>query len=88
MSVTEVCREDRNVITFVTIEDFRKNIVRRARAVLGFRGHKNHENMLLNGNAIQHAERVLFHRTGGTHVTEEHMAEYAKFIASETQYWE
>jgi len=86
---TPQCREDRNTVVFLKREDLRKNLVRRSRAVLGFRGVKTNETILLDGNALQHAERVLWRSASADSVelSEIKLAELAKHIASETQYW-
>lgn len=80
--------EDSNVLYYANAEAFHKDLVRRARCVMGFRGASNADALNVNLNAVQHAERMVVGGFSGSFNVDEHIvAEYACLVASETEYY-
>ena len=83
-----VIPEDNNVVTYESPGMFKIDLIRRARCVMGLHGVSNWETTPLNGNSIQHAERMIVGMHKGEFSIMEHIvAEYARHVASETVYW-
>jgi hypothetical protein len=81
--------EDGNVASYDSVGMLAVDLKRRARCVLGLRGINHAETMSLDGNAVQHAMRMIAgNHEGSIQVIEWVMAEYATHIANETHYWE
>lgn len=66
--------------TFESVAQLEKDVMRRARCVLGMRGHKNPDRIRLNMTSTNRIRGLTF--------TEEQMADMASEIASDTQYWD
>jgi hypothetical protein len=83
--------EDKNLARFKNVEELRLSLVRRARASLGMKGFGKAQTMPLNGNALQHAIRMVSVEKptvdGAIVATEECVARYARHVADETAYW-
>lgn len=82
-------------VTFNNDDEVQAELVKRARAVLGFRGIATFRTEPLNGNAVQHGVRILISRAAKEHkdgkwtytVDDDLIAEHSRHVATETIYW-
>lgn len=73
---------------FSSAADLEASLIRRARCVMGFRGIRSWETAPINGNALQHAMRMILGGLDVPFVVDEPVvADYARHIANETVYW-
>ncbi|ABY62870.1 hypothetical protein ST201phi2-1p037 [Pseudomonas phage 201phi2-1] len=66
--------------TFDSVDLLEKDVMRRARCILGMRGIKNPDRVRLNMTSTNRIRGLTF--------TEDQLADIAREVASDTQYWD